>query len=144
MMFGYFQFSICSLYFGQAKSDTMKIFSVTIIQDYPQQKYHPPQNPRKIYNNKLRGRDILFIVVTRPGKCWLWYLLPMLDKFKLLGCYPQVRVMLFIGAVTIYFFQVLIVIFPSGIQQFKPNRHSKRPNSNEKYGLYFNCLRILH
>ena len=34
-MFGYLQFSIWSLYFGQP-SDTLKSFSVTTNQDYPQ------------------------------------------------------------------------------------------------------------
>ena len=40
-MFGYLQFSICSLYFEQTKSDTLKSFSVTTNQDYPQWKYLP-------------------------------------------------------------------------------------------------------
>ena len=68
-MFGYLQFSICSLYFEQTKSDTLKSFSVTTNQDYPQQKYLPQKYPGKIYNKNLKGGDILFNVVTRFGKC---------------------------------------------------------------------------
>ena len=66
-MFGYLQFSVCSLYFGPTKSETWKSFSVAINQDYPQWKYLPENNPRKIYTCKLNGGDILFSAVNRSG-----------------------------------------------------------------------------
>ena len=68
-MFGYLQFSVYNLYFEKTKSVTLKRFSVTTDQDYPQQKYLPEKNPGKIYKKKLKGGVILFNVVTRFGKC---------------------------------------------------------------------------
>ena len=38
-MLGYLQFSVCILYIGQTKRDTLKSFSVATNEDYPQQKY---------------------------------------------------------------------------------------------------------
>ena len=67
-MFGYWQFSVSSLYFRQTKIGTQKSFSVTTNQDYSQQKNLLPKSLEQIYDEKLKGRDILFSVVTKAGK----------------------------------------------------------------------------
>ena len=66
-MFRYSQFSICSLCFGQTKSDILKSFSVTTNQGCPKWEYLP--HPGNIYNNKLKGRNILFRAVPKSVKC---------------------------------------------------------------------------
>ena len=146
-MFGYLQFSICSLYFGPTKSDTLKSFSVAINQDYPQWKHLPQNNPRKIYTSKLNGGDMLFSAATRSGKCWLWYYLrvqPTGSTYWMFVHKLKGRKMLFIGAVTRSFFQVLIVVFPTGAQQVQPDGYLERPYSCENCCSYLSYLRKLH
>ena len=52
--------------------------------------------------------------------------------------------MLFIGAVTRSFFQVLIVVFATGAQQVQPDGYLERPYSYESRCSYLNYLRKLH
>ena len=64
-IFGYLQFLSCSLCFGQTKSDTLKSFSVTTNQDYPQQEHLSQNNSGKIYNSKLK--EVMYYSVLLLG-----------------------------------------------------------------------------
>ena len=50
--------------------------------------------------------------------------------------------MLFVGTVARFFWQVLVVVFPTSAQQVQPNRYLERPYSYQNCGLYLNYLFI--
>ena len=116
-MLGYLQFAICSFYFGKIKSDTLKRFSVTTNEDYPQQKYLSQNNFGKIYHNKLK--DGIYCSVLLLGlvsvDCGISYQCLIGSTYWVFTHKLKGTKMLFIGAVT--FVPVPNSLHPMGMQR---------------------------